>query len=780
MDGEYFRPCPTCGAEHAPAVMRCTCGALLMGVDLVRREAAARPAEASAAVAIPAAEAVCPHDDCGQPNPPGSTTCLYCNRSLAPATAPAQGLVALPTDLRSRYRILRPLPAAGAEADLLLVESLDGSPVRVAKLYRLGLTPRPEVGERLARIDRRYRVELLESGLSDGRAWEVMEYCSHGSLRERLAAGQLAGEALQAVIRQLVAALAAVHAAGLVHRDIKPENILIRSAEPLELVLADFGIASVLEATQCFTGVARSLHYGAPESLSGVIDAKADHWALGMILLEAALGQHPFAGLSEAVILHHLATRAMDLSAVDQKPLRKLLAGLLQRDPKVRWGQAEVGRWLAGDPTLPDPRADAPAESFAEPYRLAGELCWTSAQLAVALARHWREGVADLGNGQLLAWFRGVQKDHDTVRLLIEMQQERQLHVDVQLLRLMLHLAPGIPPVWRGESIELPALLARAGQALGGDRDAAAWLDALYRHRVLEAYAAAGNPEMAAIVDAWTAAAERFGAAWEARVAWLKDKTSARQPGEVVLFDDLMYGRGPSRPPSLDLNPRLLALAYDPAWSAGLRRRLGAELAGLQVHCPWLADFGDPESLDPASLLVLEALLPEARQAAERQRKARAAEAQGAAAECRQLRGELEAILPNLRRLAGGGLYNQEDAVELAAELDRYGELLAKVRASGRNDGEWQELRKAALKAEPAALRLAFLADRLSQRLAVDGGWLSLPVAGFFLAGLVFLPQVAGGWTAAIMVAAAVAVVAWRVVPTYSLRQRIREAAQNL
>src|SRR5262249_51951512 len=258
-----------------------------------------------------------------------------------------------------------------------------------------------------------------------------------------------------------------------------------------------------------------------------------------------------------------------------------------------------------------------------EPYHVADEICRTREQLAIALSKNWEAGTADLGNGQLLAWFRDVQKDQNTVRLLLQLQYERPMHMDVRLMKLLLHLAPGIPPVWRGESIELAAILARANLALKGDPDAARWLHALYRDRVLEAYATAGNPEAADIVQRWTAAVDRFTEAWKARLAFLQQKRAAGDPNEVVLIDDLLYGkRDPDPPPLLALQPRLLALAYDPAWSERLRKRIVAELASLVVHCPWLAELGDPQTLDPASLLVLESLLPEARTAVERQIKA--------------------------------------------------------------------------------------------------------------------------------------------------------------
>ena len=320
---EYIRECPTCRAENPPDVMRCACGALLAGVDLVRKGARAKPAEApaqpgpteeiperasdsgtssfrpapatgSAAGGVadasrssaPAAESavsasglespavdpdgsgiarvVCPFADCGQTNPPDRMLCLYCNRPLKRTEAPGasgseSGLLRLPSALSEHYRIISVLPAVGAEAELLIVEARAGGPKRVAKIYRHGIVPKREVQERIARVDPQYQVQTLESGTSDGYAFEVMEYCERGSLRDLMAAGPLQGDSLAAVIRELAEAVASVHTAGLVHRDLKPENVLVREVQPLDLVLTDFSIASVMESTQRFTSVARTL-----------------------------------------------------------------------------------------------------------------------------------------------------------------------------------------------------------------------------------------------------------------------------------------------------------------------------------------------------------------------------------------------------------------------------------------------------------------------------------------------------------------------------------------
>lgn len=789
MAPDYVRVCPTCGSENAPDVIRCSCGAMLFGLDLVRAHA---PAESTSAgdTAAPAAaksqNVICPYDDCGQENPPQSERCVYCNRALASGAelTPASetgGLVRLPAALADRYRIVRPFPAGGAEADLLLVEALAGGQPLVAKIYRQGIQPKRAVQERIDRIDPRYRVNMVETGVSGGHAFELMEHCARGSLRDRLSRGAIAGETLITLVRELSAAIAAVHAVGLVHRDLKPENVLIRAEQPLQLVLIDFGISSVLDATQRFTGVARTLPYSSPESLSGVIDGKADYWAMGMILLEATLGKHPFAGLSEAVILHHLTTRSIDVNLVRDGHLRMLLKGLLLRNPAARWGQDEIERWLANDAGLVEPVEYGPDAGFAEPYELGSDICATPEQLATALSRNWRAGVADLTNGQLLAWFRDAQKDQNVVRLLIELQYDRQMHVDVRLLKLLLHLAPGIPPVWRGESIELHEILARANLALKGDADAARWLHALYVHRVLEAYAQAGNTDAADVVKRWNAAIDGFADAWKTRLAFLKEKGPGRDPNEIPLFDDLVYGRdGPDRPPLLSLHPRLLALAYDAAWSERLRKRLTVELAPLVAQCPWLASVGDPLTMDATSLLVLESLLPEARKVADRQNQANARKRQAEIEEFRQMETEADTLIANLRAVADETLLTSDVCTALRRDLERFFNLLARVRSAGRADAAFMDFQRSLKRIEPRANHMMALVEGLAERRAANSGWLSgnMMIAAVIALWLssVFL----GTYAFYAVVAVIVTGLAWRMVPNYFTMQSIRKLAAEI
>jgi len=222
---------------------------------------------------------------------------------------PPRTLMQLPSALAGRYRIVGPMPTAGGEADLLLVDASDGQRY-VAKIYRYGIQVKRAVLDRLQQAESEAVARLIEHGQSDGHCYEVLEYLPEGSLRSRLEQGPLPDAQARALVAEMSAALADLHARDILHRDLKPENVLIRRWEPLQIALTDFGIASVAEATQHFTTAARTLRYAPTEAATGVIGTAADYWSLGMVVLEAVSGRHPYAGLSDAVLSYQLATQS--------------------------------------------------------------------------------------------------------------------------------------------------------------------------------------------------------------------------------------------------------------------------------------------------------------------------------------------------------------------------------------------------------------------------------------------------------------------------------------
>ncbi|MBV6695759.1 serine/threonine-protein kinase [Kitasatospora aureofaciens] len=147
----------------------------------------------------------------------------------------------------------------------------------------------------MAGIRHPHVVRVHDIATVDGLPWLVMELVEGESLDVTLATGTLDVTETAAVARQLAAALAAVHEAGVVHRDVKPGNVLrTRSGDVL---LTDFGIAQLddgLDLTR--TGlVIGSVPYLSPERAAGLRPGPAaDIWALGLVLFELLEGVNPY------------------------------------------------------------------------------------------------------------------------------------------------------------------------------------------------------------------------------------------------------------------------------------------------------------------------------------------------------------------------------------------------------------------------------------------------------------------------------------------------------
>jgi serine/threonine protein kinase len=142
---------------------------------------------------------------------------------------------------------------------------------------------------------------LYEVAVWRGTPLLVMEYLAGGTLAGRLRESRLADAELVALVRQLALALGRVHARGLYHGDVKPSNIGFGSDGAPKLL--DFGLARALTADDASDSAAPAGRaplggtwaYLAPEVRDGAAPgARLDLWALGVVLCEGLLGEHPF------------------------------------------------------------------------------------------------------------------------------------------------------------------------------------------------------------------------------------------------------------------------------------------------------------------------------------------------------------------------------------------------------------------------------------------------------------------------------------------------------
>ncbi|MFC6676936.1 protein kinase [Nonomuraea ferruginea] len=216
----------------------------------------------------------------------------------------------------------------------------------------------------LARLNHPHVVtihHIVDTG-EDGFPWLVMELVTGGSLQDRLSDGPMAPAETARLGREVLSALRAAHAVGILHRDVKPGNVLLRPDG--RSVLTDFGIAAVREspgltATGSFIG---SPEYMAPERINGHEgDPASDLWSLGMLLYVAVEGRHPLRRATP------LATLAAVLNQEVPAPeragsLTPVLFALLNRDPAARPGPDALDRMLAA-------AHDAPPQNFSPPPR---------------------------------------------------------------------------------------------------------------------------------------------------------------------------------------------------------------------------------------------------------------------------------------------------------------------------------------------------------------------------------------------------------------------------
>jgi serine/threonine-protein kinase len=153
------------------------------------------------------------------------------------------------------------------------------------------------------------------------------------------------GIAIQ-VLRECLAALAALHRQEIVHGDLKPSNVMLKRTGNAKVI--DIGSAIDLR-----TSAGRRLWspaYAAPEVLEGAPNSpRSDLASLGYVLIEMLAGRSPFAGITTGTQLleakRHLEQRLPDLLPPDVSCNDLLLhccRRLIATDPSHRFPSAEA------------------------------------------------------------------------------------------------------------------------------------------------------------------------------------------------------------------------------------------------------------------------------------------------------------------------------------------------------------------------------------------------------------------------------------------------------
>lgn len=262
-----------------------------------------------------------------------------------------------------QYELIRELGRGGMGVVYLARDSRLGRRVAVKLLQ----SDNPELTERFiveaqatAQCNHENIVVIYEVGEHEGSPFMVLEYLQGQTLAELLEkSGPMQWTRAADIMVSVVRALVRAHARGIVHRDLKPENIFLTDSGIVKVL--DFGIAKVLRE-QAYepgstihtgnvrsTGLAGTLAYMSPEQwlMGGLIDHRADIWAVGIILYEMLTGEHPL--LDDMDSFQERVTQP-DLpmpSVSERKPdvvaeLAQVVDRCLLKNPTKRFADAEA------------------------------------------------------------------------------------------------------------------------------------------------------------------------------------------------------------------------------------------------------------------------------------------------------------------------------------------------------------------------------------------------------------------------------------------------------
>ncbi|WP_438027321.1 serine/threonine-protein kinase [Sorangium sp. So ce233] len=251
-----------------------------------------------------------------------------------------------------RFRLIQPIGAGGMSSVWWARHELIGRDVA------LKLSPAIQDEQVIGRFVREAKiigkfqhrniVGVVDAGelQEEGYLFLALELLRGSPFADRLIPNRpLPPEEVVPVLMEVCSGLSAAHAEGVVHRDIKPENIVMAMVPGEGVVpkIVDFGISQLTGAGDALTIDGQLLgtpSYMSPEQVLGkrTIDARADLWAVGVMLYEALSGAQPFRGGNHHAVLRRiLEIEPAPLPSSIPPRLRKIVGRCLEKDPARRY-----------------------------------------------------------------------------------------------------------------------------------------------------------------------------------------------------------------------------------------------------------------------------------------------------------------------------------------------------------------------------------------------------------------------------------------------------------
>jgi len=262
--------------------------------------------------------------------------------------------------IEQRYELLS-LLGAGGIGTVFKAKQLDADRLVALKVLHPQIVVDEEFkirflreAQALGKLSHPNIVTVYHMGVSqEGLPYLVMELINGRSLRALLNENSsIPPLRVFKIMKQLISALACIHAAGIVHRDIKPDNIVLMDEPDKDFVkIIDFGLAKMdsnlgeqkLTSTGILIG---SLNYMSPEQCQRKkADFRSDLYSLSVCLYELLAGSPPFfADNAVGLMYKHASAEPPELKLQTGQMIHPSVAGFvrkgLEKDPAKRFQSA--------------------------------------------------------------------------------------------------------------------------------------------------------------------------------------------------------------------------------------------------------------------------------------------------------------------------------------------------------------------------------------------------------------------------------------------------------
>jgi len=225
--------------------------------------------------------------------------------------------------------------------------------------------------ETIAKLVHPHIVRILDFDVFNGIPFLVMDYCPHGTLRQRHPKGERVPlSTIVSYVQQVADALQYAHDEKLIHRDVKPENMLIGQYN--DILLSDFGIASAAHSTSSMSTQvpAGTIPYMAPEQIRAQARPASDQYALGVVAYEWLCGKRPFEGSYTEIFAKHLMTPPPSLlPKVPSLPqdVEQVVLTALVKDPRQRFATIHAFATALQQASQAKPSAPMPTQPNTTP-----------------------------------------------------------------------------------------------------------------------------------------------------------------------------------------------------------------------------------------------------------------------------------------------------------------------------------------------------------------------------------------------------------------------------